>query len=356
VNELSEPLAAMIDAENRHANAIAGTQGWGWVGRTPDISDMTANWPKRTIKRCDAAACGPLGVNTAGNGVISMAALRGKKPKAIEKRLKAMFLGSAGAGKTTAAIQFPKVYLIDTERGAENDQYVKSLEAGGGAYFPTNDFEDMVREITTLLSVKHEFKTVVIDPLTVVYNDLLDKAEKKVGSEFGRHYAEANKRMKHLLNLLLRLDMNVIVTCHSKNEYGQDMKVIGTTFDCYKKLDYLFDLVIEVSKRGKERVGIVRKTRLENFADGEVFPFSYAAVAEKYGRDVLERDASPEVLASADQVAELKRLVELLKVPVETTDKWLDKAQAETWSEMSGEAISKCIDHLNKTLAGKEAA
>ena len=51
-------------------------------------------------------------------------ALRGKKPEAVEKRMKALFFGPAGVGKTTAAIQFPAPYLIDTDRGAENDQYV----------------------------------------------------------------------------------------------------------------------------------------------------------------------------------------------------------------------------------------
>lgn len=54
--------------------------------------------------------------------------------------------------------------------------------------------------------------------------------------------------MKHLLDLLIRLDMNVIITAHAKNEYGDGMKVIGETYDCYKKLDYLFDLVIQIQK------------------------------------------------------------------------------------------------------------
>lgn len=47
-------------------------------------------------------------------------ALRGVKPTAIQKRLKALFYGAAGVGKTTAAISFPSPYLIDTEKGAEN--------------------------------------------------------------------------------------------------------------------------------------------------------------------------------------------------------------------------------------------
>jgi GTPase SAR1 family protein len=64
-------------------------------------------------------------------------ALRAIKPKAVEKRLKALFYGSAGVGKTTASIQFPRPYLIDTEKGAENDQYVKMLEKTGGVIFQT---------------------------------------------------------------------------------------------------------------------------------------------------------------------------------------------------------------------------
>lgn len=279
-------------------------------------------------------------------------ALRGKPPAAVEKRLKCMWFGPAGSGKTTAAIQFPRPYLIDTERGAENDQYVALLEKAGGAYFGTADFEDMVKEVTELLTAKHEFRTLIIDPITVVYSDLLDKAAKKVGTDFGRHYGEADRRMKHLLNLLLRLDMNVIVTCHAKNMYGDNLTVLGQTFDGYKKLDYLFDLVVEIQKRGKDRVGVVRKTRIEKFGDGmEVKPWSYDTVAELYGRDVLERGARPEVLASAEQVDELGRLLAVLKIDADTTDKWLEKAKAETWAEMPAEAITKCIEHCRQRIA-----
>jgi DNA polymerase III delta prime subunit len=290
-------------------------------------------------------------------------ALRGKKPEKIEKRLKALFYGAAGVGKTTAGIQFPKPYLIDTERGAENDQYVKLLEQAGGAIFQTTDFEELVSEVKTLLTEKHDYKTLVIDPLTTVYNDLLEKsaaflkAQSKekdaTGTEFGRHYGEANKKMKHLLNLLLRLDMNVIITSHAKNEYGQNLAVLGSTFDCYKKLDYLFDLVFEIQKRGTQRIGLVKKTRVEAFAETEQFPFSYDTIAEKYGRDVLERDAVAQILASQEQVNEINRLVELLKVPEETKEKWLDKSNAETFEEMKADDIQKYIDFLNSKIKGE---
>jgi GTPase SAR1 family protein len=292
-------------------------------------------------------------------------ALRGKKPDKTEKRLKALFYGAEGVGKTTAAIQFPKPYLIDTEKGSEHDQYVDLLNKKGGAVFKTCDFDELIVEIKALLTEKHDYKTVIIDPLTTLYDDLLNKSAERLrrtskekdatGTEFGRHYGEADKKMRHLLNLLLRLDMNVIVTSHAKNLYSDNLKIIGQTFDCYKKLGYLFDLVFEVQKRGKERVGIVKKTRIKSFDDLEQFPFNYEEIATRYGKDILEKDAQQEHLATKEQVEELLRYIELLKVSEEITEKWLDKSNSETFDEMKSEDIQKCIDLLKSKINGDES-
>lgn len=287
-------------------------------------------------------------------------ALRGKQPTAVEKRLKCLFYGPAGSGKTTAAVQFPRPYLIDTERGAENDQYVKMLKAAGGAYFGAkegaNDPDEVIKEVRSLISEKHNFATVIIDPLTTLYNDLLDKAADKVGTDFGKHKGPAGRKIKHLLNLLLMVDMNVIITSHAKPNWvrakdanGKDtVAQEGQTFDCLSSLDYLFDLVIEVGKRGKDRVGTVRKSRMETFPESEVFPFSYSEVADRYGRKVLERDAVPVNFPTPAQVAELTELVTLRKDAEELTDKWLTKARAEKFSEMPAESVEKCIAWLRE--------
>lgn len=280
-------------------------------------------------------------------------ALKAKKPSAIECRLKALFYGCAGVGKTFAAIQFPKPYIIDTEGSTNKPQYVNLIEKVDGAVLMTVDFDEMVNEVRELLTTKHDYKTLIIDSLTLAYNDLLEKAERKVGTDFGRHYGEANKRMKQLLNLLFRLDMNVIITSHSKNEYGQNLAVLGQTFDCYKKLDYLFDLVFEIQKRGTHRVGLVKKSRFESFKDGDTFPFSYDEIAQLYGRHILERDAVAQELATPDQVKEINRLIDLLKVPEEMYQKWLDKASSEGWEDMQKDSIQKCIDHLKSKIQGE---
>ena len=272
--------------------------------------------------------------------------LRAIKPEGTKKRLKAFLYGNAGTGKTTCAISFPRVYLIDTEKGAEHSQYTDLLSKGGGVVFQTNDFDEVLSEVKALLSEKHEYKTLVIDSFTNLYNDLLDKSAARNGTEFGRHYADANKQIKNLLNLLLRVDMNILITCHSKTEYGSNLAVIGNTYDGYKKLDYLFDLVFEIQKRGADRVALIKKSRIAGLPDGESFPFSYDEIAERYGRDVLERDAVAQELATDEQVVELKRLISSLKISPDVWSKWLAKSESETFYEMPRDSIEKCISFL----------
>jgi hypothetical protein len=217
-----------------------------------------------------------------------MTMLRGKKPEERNPRLKALLFGEAGVGKTTAAIQMPRPYIIDCEDGTAH--YGKIIEDKGGAVFTTNSIEEVITEVRSLMSEPHNYLTLVIDPFTALYDTELEEGERKVGAEFGRHYGHANKASKRLYNLLTALDMNVVITAHSKNQYGDSMKVTGTTFDGWKRLDYLFDLVfcLERSKDGR-RVATVRKTRIENFVDQSKFEWSYDSLAERYGRQRLER-------------------------------------------------------------------
>jgi hypothetical protein len=280
--------------------------------------------------------------------------LRARKPEAVTKRLKLFMFGPAGVGKTTAAIQFPNSYIIDAERGAEN--YDKLINESGSVVFQTNDMHDVIQEVKSLLTTKHEFKTLVIDPITTLYNDLLEKCEQKVGTDFGRHYGEANKTMKRLANLIMALDMNVVVTAHAKAEYGENLKKLGYTFDGWRQLDYWFDLVCELGKKGKRRFAKVVKTRVDSFPDEEVFEWSYDAIKKRYDVAVLEKEANAVELASGEQVREIKDLLSIVRLPEGTVDKWFAKAGVDLWEDMPADVVQKCIEYVKNRLPSANAA
>jgi len=277
--------------------------------------------------------------------------LKAVKPKHIEKRLKILLFGEAGAGKTTAAIHFPRPIIIDTERGCEQSEYSALLDKQEGAIYQTADFNEIRNEIKALLCENHPYKTLIIDPITIVWDELVNAAERKMDAKFGRHFALANKQFKELMNLILRLDMNVIFTAHTKDKYDEKMTVTDTVADGYKKLPYFFDLVLEIKIINNQRMACVRKSRIANFKSLEIFPFSYDLVADKYGREILERDAVPEQLVSAEQVIELRELIKIHKVCNDAVNITLDRANAANFDELPADKAEQWINFLKKNEA-----
>jgi len=280
--------------------------------------------------------------------------LKFKKPEIKQQRLKAMFYGEMGTGKSTCACQFPNTAYIDTEDTSSKKKYAKMIDEKGGSVLASGDFEEILSQVKELMSTKHDFKTLVIDSLTIPYDNLQAECERVVGNEFGRHVTAANKKMKLLVNLLLRIDMNVIVTCQAKKEYGNNMSVIGQTYACYNRLGYMFDLVFETQVRGDKFVAVTKKSRIDEFPMNETFSFNYDEVIKRYGAESIEKDVTTQELASKKQVDEVLRLIDLFKIPEETYTKWLEKHNAETFEELSSDVIDKIIDHLKSKI--KESA
>lgn len=297
-----------------------------------------------------------------------MSALRAIPPEEIVKRPKMFWFGPAGSWKTTVALQFPRPYLIDTERGAENDQYRAALEKSGGVVLQTTDLDEIIREVVTLSTERHEYRTLLIDPGTVPYNDALDASARRLaneakgldGTEFGKHKQAADRQMKRLMTLLLNLDMNVVITSHAKTKWvkdGDKFKDAGTTFDCFAKMDYVFDVVLEAERRGRDAViAIVRKTRVTTFPDGDEFPFSYAEIERRYGAAVLTRLTEPILMATPEQVRRITFLLDTIKVEQDVIDKWMKKADADAFSDFTQEAAAKVIGWLEAKLQPKEIA
>jgi hypothetical protein len=187
-----------------------------------------------------------------------------------------MMYSLAGVGKTTAALQMPKPYVIDTENGTSH--YGDLIKKSGGAVFQTQSMDEVIAEVKNLMTTKHDFRTVVIDAFNPPYEEKMEEGARTVGDSYGKHIAYADRFAKILFRDLSLIDMNVVVCCHARDDWEGGEKR-GIRFDGWKKLDYLFDLVLELERRGKKRYAIVRKTRLAPFPDLDVFEWSFAALA-----------------------------------------------------------------------------
>jgi hypothetical protein len=294
--------------------------------------------------------------------VSKVSKLKAVAPKVAEpSKPKLLIYGREGIGKTWFSLAFPHVYFIDCEGGASRNHYTDRLEHSGGVYLGPDqgslDFETIIEQVQALATERHQFKTLVIDSITKLFNTAIANEAERLGDKnaFGADKKAAVQYMRRLMNWLVRLDLSVVLIAHQKDTWGLNDKgvreVVGFGPDCWDKLAYELDLTINVQKFGPRRVGKIGKSRLIGFPENEVFDFSYDEFAVRYGRDVIETESKPLVLASDEQVAEIERLLDKVKLPAGQAEKWLAAASVDAWSEMDADKAEKVIGALKVKMA-----
>lgn len=277
-------------------------------------------------------------------------------PKATEpSRPKITVFGKPGVGKTWGALDFPSVYYVDTEAGADLAHYTDKLKKSGGVYFGreqgSQDFATVIEQVKALATETHPYKTLVIDSLSKIYNLEVNKEAERLGEKdgFGASKKPAVRMSGTLIRWLDKLDMNVILICHEKPEWSKGEQ-IGFVPDAHEKLEYELHLCLRIAKEGDSRKALVKKSRLIEFTDGSRFDWSYSEFVKKYNKQVMEATAKQIVLASQEQLAELNELLEIVRLPEGEVEKWLKKANVESLAEMSSEKLNACITMLKSRV------
>lgn len=297
-----------------------------------------------------------------------VATLKARDPLEVQPgHTKALAFGQGGAGKTWLALSFPSPYYIDTEGGADLRHYMARLKEAGGKYLGPEDgacdFEVIREQVEALATTEHAYKTLVIDSITKVYQATIAKEAERLGDKdaFGASKKPAIAQMRRLVNWINRLDMNVWFIAHETAEWmnvGGERKEVGRMPDVWDKLPYELDLALRVEqKNGGMRTATVYKSRLEGFPFGDRFDLQrngadvgYQEFATRYGRDFIEKEAVPIVLATPAQVAEIHDLLDIIKVSEADVEKLLARCQAERWEEVTTEQANKAIDFLTKKV------
>jgi len=152
----------------------------------------------------------------------------------------------------------------------------------------------------------------------------------------------------------LQLDMNLIVTSHQKDIYGPNMQKVGIGPDSMKGDNYVFDYVFRLNVINDKAIAITEKQRSEPLEPQKFppeFEWTYDNFLKLYGAEIIKREAVAVPLASTEQVAEIVRLLEIVRVRDEEVTKLWTKHDVDGWDELTSEAIRKYIDALKKKIA-----
>ncbi len=289
--------------------------------------------------------------------------LKAVAPKAAKpSKPKILIYGKPGVGKTWTSLDFPSCYFIDTEGGADLGHYMDKLEKSGGVYYGIDqgslDFINVIDQVKALATEKHQYKTLVIDSITKIFlNEIAAEAQRLADAgavnEYGRDRKPAVNYVKTLMSWLQRLDMTVILISHEKSAWGMvkgQRQEIGTTFDCYDKLEYELHLALNIIRQGKEHIAVVTKSRLSGFSNGKTFPWSYSEFANKFGKDVIEAEAAPIVLPTQEQLLEIDGIIKTFNVSKALIDAWFTKANCTNFAEMDADKLQAVINSYKSKI------
>jgi hypothetical protein len=203
------------------------------------------------------------------------------KAETKKKYLKISIYGGPGVGKTWLALGFPKPAIIDLEGGTDfySDRFQFSV-------LDTKSFAEVLNAIEFLETGNHDFQTLIIDPITVLYESLQEgRLEFKIkninkassGEEHSdftyRDWNAVKKFYKLLMNKIINLSMNVILLGRVKDETimkGDQMIKTGyRKIDGEKSTPYLPDIYGELIVENKKRILLIEKSRCGEWDQGD---------------------------------------------------------------------------------------
>lgn len=197
----------------------------------------------------------------------------------VAPKVKCLVYGASGIGKTYLALTAPgPIAVIDTEGGTAF--YANRVGKGGLSKFdvlPTKTFAQVEAAVAYLRANPDVYVTLVIDPVTVLYETLQDaaqgrRAQLKNNSEADLEmldWQRIKRAYKRLMTDLVNLPMHVVVTAREADQTeertgsnGRKERVkIGFKPDAEKSTPYYFDSLIRLVPAAKGREAIAEKDR-----------------------------------------------------------------------------------------------
>jgi len=296
-------------------------------------------------------------------------------PRKQKQYLKFSLSGGGGVGKTRFALSFPKVCIVDSDKGSQ--PYV-------GKYNFKSRFLNRWRQLDGILSWLRTnpgvYETLIIDSATVFYLDLIqdivDFIRNKRGNEVMStgDWGVQKRRWFAFLNQLIELPMHVGLLFREKAEYediinkrGEEVRKKTGEFlpEWDRQTEYLFDLAFrcytEENKKDKTSKFLVQctKSRFDWMPKYSVHDITmkraFAALFEVHVSEMLDAPDAPPPSASEPLVVPDTDKTEVQKVQdaVRTVAKASEGELVDAVSDMASQA-DKVADAALATEPGAQ--
>lgn len=210
-----------------------------------------------------------------------------RKPNSRKKGLKILVYGQTGAGKTSFALTFPRVALVDSEDGAS---WYEATAKNLVGILDTQSYDDLEDALDQLEDNTDKIDTFVVDSETKIYENIqeaLQSVEETRAARKGRDLLDANLSIRswgkikqlasRLQNAKIRLasqGVNLISVAQSVDvmeDAGNGTRVkIGEKPNMSKNAAYDYDIVLRLFVKDGEYYGQVEKDRTKTVPRGDI--------------------------------------------------------------------------------------
>jgi len=283
--------------------------------------------------------------------------MAGKKEIEVKpERVIALVAGESGTGKSFWIGNLKNTLIFDTDIGGGLSYLTARIEKNGSERIEVSEYPEVMDAINKRKrdgSLKN-YTTIAIDHLTTLQHNAVNRHNPNMSDDFGRSYDKATREWRRVRELARIGDFNLICTAHMKTKYV-DKQAAGTTTDASKNIEADMSMVLYLQRTARyPSLAHVQKWRRDpEDRRGPIpanFPFTVEEFLKIHGFP-LDGQRQEVPMASEAQVKELVRLLEVVKLPDGTADKWLAKAKVDLWDEMTNTDISKCIAYLEGLVA-----
>lgn len=269
----------------------------------------------------------------------------------MSERIIALIAGESGTGKSFFVANLPCALIYDTDIGGGLSYADTRIANNQSERVEISSYPEILADLKDRgtsddLAKRH---TVVIDHVSALQQEANGRHNPTGESDYGRANERATREWRLIREFCRRHDFNLICTGHMKGKWEKDTQ-IGIQIDGAKNMEGDVSIAIYLRRKsagGYPSLAIIQKWRRDpEDTRGPVpttFEFSLANFIAIDGTNSLVRQREPIKLASPEQVEEITRLLEVVKLNPALIERLWKKNSAESWAELPASVMTEAI-------------